>query len=164
MSLTFPIRACWMKRGQQMRLATGPEQRSYLHLIGGYNWRTDQIHALPVETKNSQFFIQFLELLLVHHYPTQSVILVMDNASYHHSAATRAALDLFAHRLHVIWLPLYSPDLNLIERFWRHLKDLACANKLHLDLPALSLSVSRILSAQNDPASPIRLLFSKNFH
>jgi putative transposase len=152
-----------MKRGQQARLAAAPEQRSFLHLIGGYNWRTDQVHALPVETKNSQGFIEFLELLLVHHYPTQSVVLVMDNASYHHSADTRAALSLFAHRVEVIWLPLYSPDLNLIERFWRHLKDLACANRLHLTLDSLAASVSRILSVQNDPVSPYRLVFSKYF-
>lgn len=152
-----------MKRGQQTRLAAAPEQRSFLHLIGGYNWRTDQIHTLPVETKNSQSFIEFLELLLVHYYPTQSVVLVMDNASYHHSAQTCAALSLFDHRVEVLWLPLYSPDLNLIERFWRHLKDLACANKLHLDLDALTASVSRILSAQNDPASSFRLVFSKYF-
>lgn len=163
MSLTFPIRACWMKRGQQMRLEAAPPQRDYLHLVGAYNWRNDQVHCLPVVRKNSQTFIEFLEYLLVECYPTQSVILVMDNASYHHSAATRAALSLFEHRVEVIWLPVYSPDLNLIERFWRHLKDLACANKLYLNLHSLWLNVQHILAAQNDPASSLRLSFSKNF-
>lgn len=163
MSLTFPVRACWMKRGQQKRLDAAPPQRSYLHLVGAYNWHTDQVHCLPVERKNSQSFIEFLEYLLVACYPTQSVFLVMDNASYHQSAETRAALSLFAHRVHVLWLPAYSPDLNLIERFWRHLKDLACANKLHLNLEALWLNVQRILAAQNDPSSSLHLSFSKDF-
>lgn len=163
MSLSFPVRACWMKRNQQKRLPAGPEQRAYLHLIGGYNWRTDQAHCLPVERKNSQSFIEFLEYLLVQCYPTQAVVLVLDNVSYHHSAATQAALSLFAHRVQVIWLPVYSPDLNLIERFWRHLKDLACANKLYLTIDSLWANVQRILIAQNDPANSLHLSFSKNF-
>lgn len=163
MSLTFPIRACWMKRGQQMRLAAAPPQRAYLHLVGAYNWCNDRVHCLPVERKNSQSFIEFLEYLLVECYPTQSVILVLDNASYHQSADTRAALSLFAHRVHVIWLPVYSPDLNLIERFWRHLKDLACANKLYLNLDSLGANVQHILTAQNDPSSSLHLSFSKDF-
>jgi len=163
MSLSFPIRACWMKRHQQKRLAASPEQRTYLHVVGAYNWRTDQAHCLSVERKNSQSFIEFLEYLLIQCYPTQSVVLVLDNASYHQSAATRAALSLFDHRLQAIWLPVYSPDLNLIERFWRHLKDLACANKLYLNLASLQASVDRIVSAQNDPASSLRISFAKNF-
>lgn len=163
MSLTFPLRACWMKRNQQKRLPAGPEKRAYLHVVGAYNWRTDTVHCLSVERKNSQTFIEFLEYLLIHCYPTQSIVLVLDNASYHQSAATRAALSLFAHRVHVIWLPVYSPDLNLIERFWRHLKDLACANKLYLNVPALWASVQLILSAQNDPSSSLHLAFSKDF-
>jgi transposase len=163
MSLTFPIRACWMKRNQQLRLPAAPEQRAYLHLIGAYNWRTDTAHCLPVERKNSQSFIEFLEYLLIECYPTQSVVLVLDNASYHHSAATRAALSLFEHRLLIIWLPVYSPDLNLIERFWRHLKDLACANKLYLTLDSLWENVQRILAAQNNPSSPLHMAFSKDF-
>ena len=163
MSLTFPIRACWMKRGQQKRLDAAPPQRAYLHLLGAYNWRNDQVHCLPVERKNSQSFIEFIEYLLIECYPTQSVVLVLDNASYHHSAATRAALSLFEHRLQVIWLPVYSPDLNLIERFWRHLKDLACANKLYLNLDNLWANVQRILAAQNDSSSPLHMAFSKDF-
>jgi transposase len=37
----------------------------------------------------------------------------------------------------VVWLPSYCSDLKLIERFWRHLKDLACAYKLEAGLENL---------------------------
>jgi hypothetical protein len=37
----------------------------------------------------------------------------------------------------VMWLPTYCSDLNPIERFWRHFKDLACANKLQSGTPLL---------------------------
>ena len=82
-------------------------------------------------------------------YPTGRVVLVMDNASYHKSASALAALSLFEHRVMVIWLPPYCSDLNPIERFWRHLKDRACANKLQDTIEAVMDSAEQALVEQN---------------
>ncbi|HET8685621.1 MAG TPA: transposase, partial [Methanosarcina sp.] len=111
--------------------------------------------------KNSQSFLEFLEYLLVECCPTGRIVLVMDNVSYHKSAAVLAALSLFEHRLLVIWLPPYCPELNLIERYWKHLKELACVNKLHNCIEDVVASAEYILSQQNDPASNLHLTFSK---
>lgn len=152
-----------MHRGQQKRIrAFTMSNRSY-HLIGAYNWRTDQVFSQAVERKNSQTFIQFLEYLLVECYPTQKIVLVMDNASYHRSRATRAALSLFEPRVRVFWLPKYCPDLNPIERFWRHLKDLACANKLDISLENLADRVRTIMDYQNSDSHFLKLSFLKNY-
>lgn len=62
----------------------------------------------------------------------------------------------------ILWLPPYCPELNLIERYWKHLKDLACANKLHNSIEEVVVSAEYMLSQQNNPASNLRLLFSKN--
>lgn len=85
----------------------------------------------------------------------------MDNVSYHKSAAVLAALSLFEHRVLVIWLPPYCPELNLIERYWRQLKDLACANKLHDTIRAVVASAEYFLAEQNNRTSKYRLTFSK---
>lgn len=60
------------------------------------------------------------------------------------------------------WLPPYCPELNLIERYWRHLKDLACANKLHDSIEEVVLSAEYMLSQQNNLSSDFRLMFSKD--
>ena len=86
----------------------------------------------------------------------------MDNASYHKSASALAALSLFEHRVILVWLPPYCSDLNPIERFWRHLKDLACANKLQDNIEAVVTSAENILNAQNLDDSNLRFLLSKN--
>ena len=130
--------------------------------MGAYNWLTDTVTWQAVSWKNSEFFIAFLEFLLVTVYPVGRIVLVMDNVSYHRSAATLAALSLFEHRVMVVWLPAYCSDLNLIERFWRHLKDLACANKLEAGLENLVTSVECSLNNQNDPAFPYRFQLSKD--
>jgi putative transposase len=87
--------------------------------------------------------------------------LVMDNASYHKSAPAVAALSLFEHRVLLIWLPAYCSDLNPIERFWRHLKDLACANKLQDDILEVLHSAENIMMEQNQPEAALRFLLSK---
>jgi hypothetical protein len=93
-----------MKRGQQKEIPAFTGKRDYLHVIGAYNWRSAQVPHLSVERKNSDTFICFLEQL-VREYPNQALILVMDNASYHHSAKVQALLSLLEHRVRVFWLP-----------------------------------------------------------
>ncbi len=95
-------------------------------------------------------------------YPTQKVLLVMDNASFHTSAMAQAALSLFQDRLQVIWLPKYSPFLNPIERFWQHLKGLANVNRLHDSMQSLINCTEYHLQAQNDVIYSERFQFCKD--
>ncbi len=152
-----------MKRGQQKRIPAFTSPSHSYHMIGAYLWAKDQVFTQTVERKNSQTFIQFLEYLLIEQFPTQKIILVLDNASYHKSRASMAALSLFEPRVKVFWLPKYCPNLNLIERFWRHLKDLACANKLDLLTENLAQRVDEILSFQNSKDHYLKMSFLDNF-
>lgn len=152
-----------MKVGQQKRIpATQPGSKQRWHLFGGYNWLKDTMTWTTAVTKNTATFIAFLEELLVRHYPTSRVVLVMDNVSYHKSAAALAALSLCEHRMAVIWLPPYCSDLSPIERFWRFLKDTACANRLELCIQDVVASAEGVLSQQNDPSCIHRFHVSKD--
>jgi hypothetical protein len=163
LTLDPPLRACWMKVGQQKRIpATRPGVKQKRHVFGGYNWVKDTVTWTVAETKNSSHFIRFLEHLLVNQHPTGRVVLVMDNASYHKSAPSLAALSLFEHRVMVIWLPTYCSELNPIERFWRYLKDQACANKLQDNIDDVVRSAEKVLMEQNMPESFLRFHLSKN--
>lgn len=156
------LRACWVKVGKQKRVpATQLGEKQKQHVFGGYNWNKDTVAWTVAKTKNSATFIGFLEELLVKQYPTRRVVVVMDNASYHKSASSLAALSLFEHRVMLIWLPPYCSDLNPIEGFWLHLKDLACANKLQDKIEDVVSSAEKILNEQNSVASDLRFLLSK---
>ena len=162
LALEPPWHVCWMKRAQQKIVpASQPGTKKHGHILGAYSWNTDTVAWKVTTWKNSQSFLEFIEYLLVACYPTGRIVLVMDNVSYHKSAAVLAALSLFEHRLLVIWLPPYCPELNLIERYWKHLKVLACANKLHSSIEEVIASVEYFLSQQNILASNFRLTFSK---
>ena len=96
-------------------------------------------------------------------YPNVKVIMVMDNASYHRSKASMAALSLFEERLYVVWLPKYCPFLNAIERFWLQLKTLAAANRLHRDMDELLQAIDTTIRNQNQPDHADRFDFAQLF-
>ena len=154
--------ACWMKRGRQKRIST-PGQQQWRHIIGAYKWATDQIVYLISDKRNSEAFIAFLDLLVSQHQSARPLIIVLDNGSIHHSHATQAAFALLENQLMPLFLPRYCSQLNPIERFWMHLKHVACANKLFPDMDTLVSSVEQTLLLQNDCQSDSRFMFLKYF-
>lgn len=162
MSLHPPLRCCWMKKGEQ-KLIPAPGKQENHHWFGGYNWRTDEVFAIDHPKRNSEGFARFIEHLMTGVYPNQKVILVLDNASFHKSRMSHAVLSLFEDRLQLIWLPKYSPFLNVIERFWQHLKDLANVNHLHTSLQALIDCTNHHLQTQNDFNNTKRFNYTKTY-
>lgn len=154
--------ACWMKRGCQKRIAT-PGEQQWRHLFGAYNWATDEVITLISEERNSDAFIAFLDYLVAQHDGQRPLVIVLDNSSIHHSYATQAAFALLENELLPLFLPKYCSQLNPIERYWKHLKSVACANKLFPDMDALVASVEQALLEQNDLLSYSRFMFLKNF-
>ena len=147
-----------MKRGQQKRIAT-PGQQKWQHLIGAYNWRTGEVVFTFCEKKNSDAFCEFLEHLLNTVTIDKPIVYVLDNASYHHSKQSEAMIAYYEELSLPFWLPPYCSDLNPIERFWKHLKAQACANRLFQNIGEVVDSVVNVLTLQNDFASSERFLF-----
>lgn len=151
---------CWMKRGQQKRIGT-PGVQKWHHLIGAYNWRTGEVVYKLCDKKNTASFCEFLEHLMNSVDTDRPIVYVLDNASYHHSHVSRAVMAYFEDQSLPVWLPPYCSDLNPIERFWKHLKEKACANRLFRDIQEIIDLVEKVLVSQNDLASNERFLFQK---
>ena len=64
-------------------------------------------------------FKRYLETDLLPHLNGNSV-LIMDNMKSHHAKAVKNLLD--SSGIRYIYLPLYSPDLNPIEKLWSTVK------------------------------------------
>jgi len=73
------------------------------------------------------------------------VVLVIDNAPWHRGAVVDQAMADNPH-LEFYRLPSYSPQLNVIERFWRKLRRRATHNRLFDTLADLKRSVRNSLS------------------
>lgn len=151
-----------MKHGQQKRLAAQTQVRSGCALAGVIDWMSEQVWCQPIARLNAECLIRYFEWLFLDIYPDEVLVLVIDNAPAHRAKAMQAFLSLFEQRVIVIWLPPYSPDMNLIERFWKHLKQRVTANHLFSNVPHMLRAIQTELVHQNCADYPFRFSFSKN--
>ncbi|MCH9692379.1 MAG: transposase [Gammaproteobacteria bacterium] len=50
--------------------------------------------------------------------------IILDNARYHYSKTVKEWVEGNG-RINLVFLPVYSPELNLIERLWRFFKKMS---------------------------------------
>jgi len=96
-------------------------------------------------TCDTALFNTWLEKVLIPNLiPGQ--VLILDNASFHKSKKSKELVEKAGCKM--LFLPPYSPDLNLIEKYWANMK-----NKMRELLPKLKNFVesfySAIVSMQN---------------
>ena len=102
---------------------------------------------------NTKWMNIFLENISKH-LNNQTAIIVMDRASWHRSKYLKVPQNI-----KVILLPPYSPELNPVERLWRHIKHQTIRNKIYESLYELEMEVSIFLSkiTNNDILSICKL-------
>jgi transposase len=113
-------------------------------IFGALEYRTGQVTSQILPKASSAGFAIFVEAV-VHQWQDAPIVLVLDNASYHKSADLRHWLADHAAEVDVLWLPTYSPKLNLIERVWRVLKARLACHRFWQDQPGLIAFAQTIL-------------------
>lgn len=88
-----------------------------------------EVTALVTSMRRSKEFLDFLRWLVEDVYRgKERIYLFLDNCSIHHTKAVGDYIANCKGLLVVIWNATYAPNLNLIERFWGHLKRSAIHN------------------------------------
>lgn len=103
-------------------------------------------------------FERFLKRLLRHRSRGRRMIVVLDNATYHHARSIRPLLRHFRHLLQLLFLPPYSPQLAPIERVWKLARRLATHNRYFATLEELISAVSVRLERWQKPNEQLRRL------
>jgi putative transposase len=118
----------WGPSGEQDKVRTqGKNQKTYL--FGALDAHSGELHVGFWPRKDSVAFVDFLRGLLAA-IPDGEIHLVLDNYIVHKSRYTRAFLATEeARRVHLHFLPTYSPWLNPIEITWRIVKSRAGTNQ-----------------------------------
>jgi transposase len=101
-------------------LIRGPSGRKRLNVLGAIDAITRELTTVVNETTIDAAAICELLRKLSARYPGLPMSLVLDNARYQRCESVRTlAAELKIERL---YLPPYSPNLNLIERLWKFVK------------------------------------------
>ena len=115
------IQHTWFLKGKQRIIPTYGKHQG-VKLIGALNYETGHIFCVEEEERyDAQAFLRFLEQV-IKQYPTGKIVMVLDNARIHHAKLIQPFLKALKGRLTFVFLPPYSPQLNLIEGLWKWLK------------------------------------------
>ena len=109
-----------------VRAASG---RQRFNVLGAFNAITRELIAVTNTTVvNTETMCE-----LLHKVAAQGLVgpvtLVLDNARYQRNAVVQALADSLG--IELLFLPSYSPNLNLIERLWRFLKRESLYGRYH---------------------------------
>jgi transposase len=105
----------WIYKGETKTIK-GNTGRKRLNLNGALDLENMEITVLDEKTVNSESMIR-LFLKLEENQPIGTIWAIVDNASYNHSRMIKEFLKKHK-RVELIFLPSYSPNLNIIERLW----------------------------------------------
>jgi len=89
--------------------------------LGVLNYETGHVYCEDNEKYDAEVFLKFLKNV-IKLYPTGKIVIILDNSRIHHAKLLKPFLEEHKYRLEFVFLPPYSPKLNLIEGLWGWLR------------------------------------------
>jgi hypothetical protein len=149
--LTPTLRATLGVKGHRAIVGTW-DNKDQVYCVAALNLVTGQLSTRLLEqpahsqiktgqSKHKHLQVAFAAHLrdIAHTYPARAypeVVITIDNAPWHRGALMEQVLQAYPH-LRLKRLPSYSPQLNIIERFWRVLRRRATHNRLFASMALL---------------------------
>ena len=108
-----------------------PSGRQRLNVLAALNARTREVFTVQNLTYITAETVCELLRLLAGAHPGIPITIILDNARYQRCALVQTAAQTFG--IELLYLPTYSPNLNLIERFWKFVKKQCLYSKYYPD-------------------------------
>lgn len=119
----------WMKKGKDTELQSNTG-RSRLNIHGAMNAQTYETTIICSEDNiNTESTISLFKYLITLYPLATTIYVILDNARYHFSDEVQEWVK--KSKIKLVFLPPYSPELNLIERLWRVFKKNIMYNKYY---------------------------------
>lgn len=110
----------WFPKGKQRIVPTYGKHQG-VKLLGVLDYETGEVFCIHAEKYDAAVFLDFLTRI-VSKYRFERILLLVDNARIHHARLIQPFLKEHKDDLELVFLPPYSPNLNMIEELWGWLK------------------------------------------
>ncbi|CAO4836223.1 MAG: IS630 family transposase ISVa15 [Holosporales bacterium] len=137
----------WIKSNETKHLPTTAKQ-TRVHYFGAVSIHSEiKLVSQKVETADAKAFISFCQHL-ESSTDAKKIHLILDNASSHKSKEVQEYF--LTSKIKPIYLPPYSPNLNVIERLWKIMRELKMYNKTYLSFKDFSSSIESFFEKATD--------------
>jgi len=153
---------CWSKKTVLIPSGYG---RKRVNVLGFLDAVTHQV--IPVMDKEEKYLnadsvCKGLKKLREHNPNEQQIYVVLDNAAYQQCQKVKEAAKTY--QIILVFLPPYSPNLNLIERFWKFLRKELLSVKYYSSFDCFFDAISEfVLNAHLRYKAQLNSLLTSNF-
>jgi transposase len=139
----------------------GASGRQRYNVLGAWHAVTRKLIRISNTTRvSSDTMVELLALIAVE--ATRPITLILDNARYQHCRRVKEEAE--RRGIHLLFLPSYSPNLNLIERLWKFTKTKALRGKHYNDFTLFQQAIANCLDrTATDYAEHMKTLMTLKF-
>jgi hypothetical protein len=137
--------------------------RQRLNILGAYNPDTHSfIHLTGEQNCDANRVIEYFERIIKIYRTAPCIILFLDNAKYFKAEVVSKWLENHP-KLQIEYLPAYAPNLNLIERFWRFVKDKLVKNTYYEKYKTFRAKAFQFLNHVDEHVDELKTLMVERF-
>jgi transposase len=137
--------------------------RKRLNILGAYNpAEYSFLHVTGEAACNGERVVELFEKIATAHATAPQVVLFSDNAKYFYSAQVCDWLKQHP-TLWLLPLPPYAPNLNLIERFWKLVKEHLVKNTYYEQYKTFRAAAFRLLNHVDQYREELTTLMVETF-
>ncbi len=118
--------SCWCKKRVSIPSAYGRKRVNCLGFMDAVTYQTETI--MNASYLNADSVCEGLKILRDKN-PDEYICVILDNAAYQRCKKVKNAAAQY--NINLVFLPSYSPNLNLIERLWKFLRKKVLSNKYY---------------------------------
>ena len=151
----------WIKKGQEKELKANCG-RQRLNINGAINIETFESTTGFYDTINAQAAIDLFAKIEAKHPDADVIYIIVDNARYYRSCLLKEHVE--GTKIKLIFLPPYSPNLNLIERYWKFFKKKILNNRYYETFEEFTLACKSFFRKRRKYLPELQTLLAENFH
>ena len=152
----------WIKRGEKKTIPTNSGRRR-ININGAMNaHKPQEVIVVEADTINAQATILLYEKIQAHNLDKEYIYVIGDNARYYRNVELQAWLDKNP-RIIQLFLPPYSPNLNLIERLWKFLRKKVINTKFYPTFEEFRRAILAFFENINSYKDELQSLITFNF-
>lgn len=150
----------WIKKGKD-KIVKSNSGRQRININGALNADTLEVVMRTDDTINAQSTLKLFEMLEQKHPEANSIFITLDNARYYKNKLIMAYLE--TSKIKLLFLPAYSPNLNLIERLWKFMRKIVLYNKYYEKFAEFKVAIMGFFENIGQYDKKLRSLLTKNF-
>jgi transposase len=152
----------WIKKGQEKELET-VSGRDRVNINGASNANNpSEVITIQGETINADNTKLLYQKIIDQNPDKDKIYIISDNARYYRNKELNEWIK--GTKIQQIFLPPYSPNLNIIERLWKFMRKKVINTKFYRTKKEFEDAITQFFENIQDYKSELESLMTLNFH